>query len=44
MPTKTYNKAIINGTTYIDLSADTVIQSKVLSGYTFHDKNFEFNF
>jgi hypothetical protein len=39
MPTKTYNKAIINGTTYIDLSADTVIQSKVLSGYTFHDKN-----
>lgn len=39
MPTKTYNKAIINGTTYIDLSADTVIQNKVLSGYTFHDKN-----
>ena len=39
MPTKTYNKAIINGTTYIDLSADTVVQNKVLEGYTFHDKN-----
>lgn len=39
MPDKTYNKAIINGTTYIDLSADTVVQNKVLDGYTFHDKN-----
>lgn len=39
MPDKTYNKAIINGTTYIDLSADTVAQNKVLDGYTFHDKN-----
>ena len=39
MPSKTYNKAIINGTTYIDLSADTVVQNKVLDGYTFHDKN-----
>lgn len=39
MPDKTYNKAIINGKTYIDLSADTVAQNKVLDGYTFHDKN-----
>ena len=39
MPDKTYNKAIINGVTYIDLSADTVVQNKVLDGYTFHDKN-----
>lgn len=39
MPDKTYNKAIINGTTYIDLSADTVVQNKVLDGYIFHDKN-----
>ena len=39
MAGKTYNKAIINGTTYIDLSADTVVQNKVLSGYSFHDKN-----
>lgn len=39
MPDKTYNKAIINGTTYIDLSADTVTQDKVLSGFSFHDKN-----
>ena len=39
MPDKTYNKAIINGTTYIDLSSDTVVQNKVLDGYTFHDKN-----
>lgn len=39
MPSKTYNKAIINGTTYIDLSADTVTQNKVLEGYSFHDKN-----
>ena len=39
MPDKTYNKAIINGVTYIDLSADTVVQNKVLDGFTFHDKN-----
>ena len=39
MPDKTYNKAIINGVTYIDLSGDTVVQDKVLSGYKFHDKN-----
>ena len=39
MPSKTYNKAIINGTTYIDLSSDTVVQNKVLEGFIFHDKN-----
>jgi hypothetical protein len=39
MPDRTYNKAIINGVTYIDLSADTVVQDKVLSGFKFHDKN-----
>lgn len=39
MPERTHNKAIINGITYIDLSADTVLQDKVLDGFTFHDKN-----
>jgi hypothetical protein len=39
MPGKTYNKAIINGITYIDLTSDTVVQNKVLEGFTFHDKN-----
>lgn len=39
MPERTHNKAIINGITYIDLSADTVLQDKVLYGFTFHDKN-----
>lgn len=34
-----YNKAIINGTTYIDLSSDTVASDKLLDGYTAHDKN-----
>ena len=35
----TYNKVIINGTTYIDLSSDTVAAGKMLSGTTAHDKN-----
>ena len=35
----TYNKAVINGTTYIDLSGDTVTATKMLSGTTAHDKN-----
>ena len=34
-----YNKAVINGTTYIDLSSDTVASDKLLDGYTAHDKN-----
>lgn len=39
MSEKTYNKAVFNGKTYIDLSADTVQADKVLYGYTFHDKS-----
>ena len=39
MPSKTYNKAVVNGVTYIDLSSDTVTADKLLSGYTAHDKN-----
>ena len=39
MPTKTYNKCVINGTTYLDISGDTVTQDKLLNGYTAHDKN-----
>lgn len=39
MPDKTYNKCVINGTTYLDLSSDTVASDKLLSGYTAHDKN-----
>lgn len=44
--TKTYNKIIINGTTYIDLSADTVTAATMLAtvpgtstAVTAHDKN-----
>lgn len=39
MSEKTYNKAVFNGKTYIDLSSDTVQADKVLYGYTFHDKS-----
>ena len=39
MPDKTYNKCVINGTTYLDLSNDTVMADKLLQGYTAHDKN-----
>lgn len=39
MPDKTYNKCVINGTTYLDLSQDTVTADKLLQGYTAHDKN-----
>lgn len=41
MPDKTYNKCVINGTTYLDLSNDTVTADKLLEGYTAHDKNGE---
>ncbi len=34
-----YNKAVINGVTYIDLSKDTVTTDNLLNGYTAHDKN-----
>lgn len=37
MPEKTYAKAIFNGTTYIDLTADTVTAASLLSGVTAHD-------
>ena len=35
------NKIIVNGTTLIDLTADTVSSDKVLNGFTFHDKSGE---
>ena len=35
----TYNKVEFDGHTIIDLSQDTVIQSGVLSGQTYHDSN-----
>lgn len=35
----TYNKVVINGTTYIDLSADTVTAASMRSGITAHDAN-----
>ena len=38
MADKKYNKVIVNGSTLIDLTADTVSADKVLSGFTFHDK------
>lgn len=39
MPDRTYNKAVFNGKTYIDLSSDTIQADKVLYGYTFHDRS-----
>lgn len=33
------NKVVLNNETLIDISTDTVEPSKVLDGYTFHDKN-----
>ena len=33
------NKIIYNGQTLIDLTADTVVANKLLSGYTAHDKS-----
>lgn len=35
----TYNKIIVNGQTKLDLSSDSVVANKVLSGYTFHDQD-----
>ena len=32
------NKVVVNGVTKIDLTGDTAVANKVLSGYTFHDK------
>ena len=36
-----YNKIIFDGNTLIDLTADTVEEAKILSGYTAHDKSGE---
>lgn len=41
MPDKIRNKVVYGGETLIDLTADTVEQDKVLSGYTFHYKSGE---
>lgn len=37
MPEKTYAKVILNGTTYIDLTADTITAASLLNGITAHD-------
>ena len=39
MPDKTYNKIVYGGTTLIDLTADTVTESTLLSPATAHDKS-----
>lgn len=39
MPDKTYNKVVINGNTYMDISEDTVTEDTILEGYTAHDRN-----
>ena len=41
MANKVYNKIIVNGSTLIDLTADTISQDKVLQGFTFHDRTGE---
>lgn len=41
MADKAYNKIIVNGSTLIDLTSDTVSPDKVLEGFTFHDKSGE---
>lgn len=39
MPNQYVNKVVINGTTKIDLTGDTVDAAHLLSGYTAHDKS-----
>jgi hypothetical protein len=39
MPDKTYNKVVVDGTTYMDLSKDTATADTILEGYTAHDRN-----
>lgn len=39
MPTQYINKVIYGGNTLIDLTEDTVVANKLLSGYTAHDKS-----
>lgn len=41
MPDKTYAKVVLNGTTYVDLTSDTVDSSTLLSGYTAHNRSGE---
>ena len=41
MPDKTYAKVVLNGTTYVDLTSDTVDPSTLLSGYTAHNRSGE---
>lgn len=39
MPNTYKNKVVYNGTTLIDLTADTVTPSALMQGYTAHDKS-----
>ena len=39
MPDKLYNKIVFGNETLIDLTSDTVVADKILSGYTAHDKS-----
>ena len=39
MPNQYVNKVVINGTTKIDLTADTVSAANLLSGITAHDRS-----
>ena len=38
MPDKTYPKVVLNGTTYMDLTSDTISPETILEGYTAHDR------
>lgn len=39
MPNQYVNKVVVNGTTKIDLTGDTVAADKLLTGYTAHDRS-----
>jgi len=39
MPNQYVNKVIINGVTKLDLTGDTILANKLLTGYTAHDKS-----
>lgn len=36
-----YNKFVVNNTTLLDLTGDTITADKLVSGYTAHDKSGE---
>ena len=36
-----YNKFVVNSTTLLDLTSDTITADKLVSGYTAHDKSGE---